>query len=175
MRLRRDGKRPEVFDGVQLACFTARSCLDASDLDASENGSGSRPSGTATGKPAGAAAVRTPIGWTTKAPLDAMPDPAAEQTLELFLASDGRVFVQMRLLVSPGLAARSTHRVAELASREDLDRFLSAHRPEEAFCVGTNDAAGTDRRTDAILSNLRADFARMTAPLQRDRFGETLT
>lgn len=95
-----------------------------------------------------------------------------EQTLALFLASDGRVIVQLRLLVPEQSAARPVHRVAELASREDLQRFLAGYRPEDALWVGAPaPPSGGDGWSVAALNNLRADFARVTAPL-RDSIGE---
>jgi len=96
----------------------------------------------------------------------------AEQTLALFLTRDGRVVAQVRLLVPEQSPARPVHRVAELASREDLARFLDGYRPEEGLWVGAPASpSGGDGWRVAALKNLRADFARLTAPL-RDSFGE---
>ena len=154
IRLRRDGERPLVFEGAPLARYDARCSLH-------------RP--------------EDPGGFRSAAEVgprsEALPEdvPAAEQTLELFLAADGRVVVQLRLLVTPELAARPIHRVCEIASTDDLRRFLSDHGPEDAFCAGTTDPAGAGRRTATVLSNLRAEFARMTASLLHTSTGETLT
>jgi hypothetical protein len=96
----------------------------------------------------------------------------AEQTLSLFLARDGRVFAQLRFLVPEHSAARPVHRVAEVGSREDLQRFLAAHRPEDALWLDARASMnGGGRWRVAALNNLRANFARVTKPL-RDSFGE---
>jgi hypothetical protein len=165
MRLRRDGRRPVVFEGVPLATFTARVPLPAplhtsngptAEDDDSPGEAGSGPS-------------RTGAGWHGA---DRREDATAEQTLAFFLARDGRVIAQLRLLVPEQSAARPVHRVAELASREDLRRFLAGYRPEDAFWVGSRTPPpGGDGWRVAALKTLRAEFARLTAPL-RDSFGE---
>ena len=162
VRLRRDGGRPLVFEGLPLASFTVQGALHAS---------GAAPAAGSKGQEGieGAGARDGDPSRTCAAPAA---EHLAEQTLALFLARDGRVVAQLRLLVPEQSAARPVHRVAELASREDLQRFLAAYRPEEALWPGLPASTpGGDGWRAAALNTLRADFARVTAPL-RDSFGE---
>jgi hypothetical protein len=162
VRLRRDGRRPLVFEGLPLASFTVRGALDAS---------GAAPAAGPNGQE-GAERAGARDGDQRRADAASATENLAEQTLALFLARDGRVVAQLRLLVPEQSAARPVHRVAELGSREDLQRFLAAYRPEEALWPGlpASTPGGGGSRV-AALNTLRADFARVTAPL-RDSFGE---
>ena len=160
LRLRRDGRRPLVVEGVPLASFTAEAPLPPRDAETTGM------AGEAIVAAEGPASVSSGTeGGEREAGL-------AEHTLAFFLTRDGRVVAQLRLLVPEQSPARPVHRVAELDSREDLCRFLDGYRPEEALWVGAPapPSCGDGWRA-AALKNLRAEFARLTAPL-RDNFGE---
>jgi len=146
--LRQDGARPFRFDGWPLASFQ----LETPVTEAVTSQTAARAFNSAAAG-AGAEALANGGGAVT-------------HSLDLYLAQDGAVIAQLRLDVPDGCPARPLHRVAELRSRDDLERFLSAHRPEDAFCATASRRRGHADRVANILATLRADFARLTAPLR---------